>query len=319
MTAPARTLDRRALLRDLSACTGVALAFPYANIVRAASVPLEVARLGGGLVALLGAESNAVAADAGDGLLLVDGADANSADALLQTVQREFAGKPIAALLNTHWHHEHTGANATVGARGGEIAAHENTAAWLGTEVWVRWSDRHYPALPKTGQPTRTFYDSGPQRFGQREVDCVYLPKSHTDGDVAVLFREENVLVTGGTISNDGWPVLDWWTGGWTGGLLDALDSLVKVANERTRIVPGNGPLMSYADLLAQREMFGVVIDRIHKGLRSAWSTEELLASRPTAEYDARWGDPTQFVTLAFHGTWRHLRDAHDTRMNNIA
>lgn len=319
MTAPARTRDRRAFLRDLSACTGAALAFPYANSVRAASAPPEAVRLGSGLVALLGTESNALAADAGDGVLLVDGGDASSADALLQAVERELGGKPVAALLNTHWHPEHTGANVAVGTHGAEIVAHENTAGWLGTEVWVRWSDRRYPALPKAGQPTRTFYDSGAQRFGAREVDCVYLPKSHTDGDVAVFFREENVLATGGTISNDGWPVLDWWTGGWTGGLLDALDSLVKVANERTRIVPGNGPLMSYADLLAQREMFGVVIDRIHKGLRSAWSTEELLASKPTAEYDARWGDSTQFVTLAFHGTWRHLRDAHDTRMNNIA
>ena len=65
--------------------------------------------------------------------------------------------------------------------------------------------------------------------------------------------------------------------------------------------------------------MFGVVIDRIHKGLRAAMSTEELLASKPTAEYDARWGDPTLFVTLAFQGTWRHLRDAYDTRLPNIA
>jgi cyclase len=319
MTAVARARDRRRFLRDLSAFTCAAIAFPYGRLVRAAPPALKTVRLGRGLVAVLGPDSNAVAADAGDGMLLVDGGDAAWSADLLQTVEREFAAKPIVALLDTHWHPEHTGSNAAVGAKGGEIIAHENTAGWLGTEVWVRWSDKRYPALPKVAQPTRTFYDSGVQRVGNREIDCVYLPKSHTDGDVAVFFREENVLVTGGTISNDGWPTLDWWTGGWTGGLLDALDTLVKVANKDTTIVPGNGPVMSFADLEAQREMFGVVIDRIHKGLRGALSTEELLATKPTAEYDAQMGDSTQFVTLAFHSTWRHLRDSYDTRLGNIA
>ena len=181
--------------------TCAAIALPSTRSVRAASPALKTVRLGRGLVAVLGPDSNAVAADAGDGVLLVDGGDAAWSADLLQTVGREFTAKPIAALLDTHWHPEHTGSNAAVGAKGGEIIAHENTAGWLGTEVWVRWSDKRYPALPKVAQPTRTFYDSGVQRVGNREIDCVYLPKSHTDGDVAVLFREENVLVTGGTVS----------------------------------------------------------------------------------------------------------------------
>jgi glyoxylase-like metal-dependent hydrolase (beta-lactamase superfamily II) len=318
MIVPTRTRGRRRFLRDLAALTGAACTFPYAAARGASSAPQPV-RLAAGVVAFLGPGWNAVAADGGEGVLLVDGGDASGSPALLEAVERELAGKPVAALLNTHWHPEHTGSNAALGAKGVEIVAHENTAGWLGTEVWVRWSGKRYPALPKSAQPTKTLYESCTQRVGTRAFECVYLPKSHTDGDVAVFLPQENVLVTGGTISNDGWPTLDWWTGGWTGGLLEALDSLAAVANEDTKIVPGVGPIMSYADLEEQRAMFGVVIDRIHKGLRRALSTEELLASKPTAEYDAKMGDPRQFVTLAFESTWRHLRDAYDTRMGNIA
>ena len=60
----------------------------------------------------------------------------------------------MSALFNTHWHEEQTGANRALGERGVEIVAHENTKLWLGTEVWVRWSDKKYPPLPKAAQPT---------------------------------------------------------------------------------------------------------------------------------------------------------------------
>jgi glyoxylase-like metal-dependent hydrolase (beta-lactamase superfamily II) len=312
--------SRREFLATLSAlAAGVAVSVPFARSARAQAQPLTTVKLADRLIAVIGPDSNVLAADAGDGVVLIDGGHASWSDALLRTVGGQFTGKPVSALLNTHWHPEHTGSNAAVGARGAQIVAHENTAGWLGTEVWVRWSDQKYPPLPKAAQPNKTVYDSGVLRVGNRDLQYGYLPKAHTDGDLCVFFPEENVLATGGMISNDGWPVLDWWTGGWTGGMLDGLDSLMKIANKDTRIVPGNGPLMSFADLQAQREMYLVVIDRIHNGLRKALSTEEVLATKPTAEYDARWGDPTQFVTLAFHSTWRHLRDAYDTRLSNIA
>jgi hypothetical protein len=76
---------------------------------------------------------------------------------------------------------------------------------------------------------------------------------------------------------------------------------------------------MTYAELKAQQEMYLTVFERIHEMLIKAYSTEEVLAAKPTAEFDAKYGDPTQFVTLAFQSTWGHLRDAHDRRLRNIA
>ena len=183
----------------------------------------------------------------------------------------------------------------------------------------VRWSDTRYPALAQAGRPTTSFYDSGSRTFAERVVEFGYMLNAHTDGDIWTLLPDENVLFTGGLISNDGWPVIDWWTGGWIGGMLDGFDSLLAVAGNETILVPSNGPLMSLADLRSQHEMYLTIFDRIHEMLRSALSTEEVLAERPTAEFDEQWGDSTQFVTLAFQSMWGHLRDAYDTRMRNIA
>jgi glyoxylase-like metal-dependent hydrolase (beta-lactamase superfamily II) len=143
--------------------------------------------------------------------------------------------------------------------------------------------------------------------------------KAHTDGDIWVFFPEDNVLATGGVVSNDGWPIIDWWTGGWIVGMLDAFDTLLKIANDQTRIVPGNGPVMSLADLKSQQEMYLKIFERLETMHRNSLATDEALAAKPTAEYDAQWGDPELFVTLAFQSLWGHLRDAHDRRFRSGA
>ncbi|HWN40473.1 MAG TPA: MBL fold metallo-hydrolase, partial [Gammaproteobacteria bacterium] len=260
-----------------------------------------------------------LAADTNDGVVLIDGGHASWADALLSTIEDLYPGKPVRALFNTHWHEEQTGANRTLGERGVEIVAHENTTLWLGKEVWVRWSDKKYPPLPKAAQPTTSVYDPGRMTFGGRAVEYGWARDAHTDGDLFVFFPDENVLVAGGFVSNATWPIIDWWTGGWTVGMLNGFDRLLEVANERTRIVPAVGPVMSFAELKAQQAMYLTVFERIHGSLIKALGVEETVAAKPTAEFDARYGDPTQFVTLALQSTWNHLRDAHDTRLRNIA
>jgi glyoxylase-like metal-dependent hydrolase (beta-lactamase superfamily II) len=89
--------------------------------------------------AILGPDATVLAADSDDGVILVDGGSAAWAAELLDTVGELFPGRPIRALINTHWHEEQTGANRALGERGVEIVAHENTTLWLGSEVWVRW------------------------------------------------------------------------------------------------------------------------------------------------------------------------------------
>lgn len=279
---------------------------------------LETARLSEGMLAVIGPDANSLAASGDDAVILVDGGSSSWSEALLARVRDVFAPKPIGTLFNTHWHPEQTGSNVALGREGARIIAHENTKLWLANEVWVRWSDTKHPPLPAAGLPGTTFYESGTMQIAGRTVDCRYMLNSHTDGDVCVFFPEENVLVTGGAVSNDGWPVIDWWTGGWIGGMLDGFDVLLETADPDTRIVPSRGPVMSLQDLKDQHEMYLTIFDRLHSMLRQSYGTEEVLAARPTAEYDAQWGDPELFVTLAFQSLWGHLRDAYDSRMRNI-
>jgi cyclase len=309
-------VSRRAFL-ETCAAVGAAVALPRS--LRAQPADLRVERLSDAMQLMLGPNANVLCADGSEGVVLVDGGHASWADALLAAVERSFPGKPIRALINTHWHEEQTGANRVLGERGVEIVAHENTKLWLGSEVWVRWSDKKYPPLPKAAQPTTSVYDPGRLMFGSRACDYGWARDAHTDGDLFMHFPDENVLVAGGFVSNTTWPIIDWWTGGWTVGMLNGFDRLLEVANERTRIVPAVGPVMSLAELKLQHEMYWTVFERIHGMLIKALAVDEVLAAKPTAEFDARYGDPTRFVTLAFESTWGHLRDAHDTRLRNIA
>jgi len=302
---------RRDLLRQAAALAGAALVPARLVAQEALSVPLSPR-----MSAIFSSEATVLAADTDEGIILVDG---GSSEALLAVAESLYPGRPVRALFNTHWHEEQTGANRALGERGVEIIAHENTKLWLSKEVWVRWSDKRYPPLPKSALPTTTVYDPGRMTLGGRAVEYGWARDAHTDGDLFIFFPDENVLVTGGFVSNTTWPIIDWWTGGWTGGMLDGFDRLLEVANERTRIVPAVGPTMSFAQLKAQQAMYLKVFERIHGSLIKALGVEETLAAKPTAEFDARYGDPTQFVTLALQSTWGHLRDAHDTRLRNIA
>src|SRR5688572_33003413 len=147
---------------------------------------------------------------------------------------------------------------------------------------------------------------------GRRAIDQCWARGAQQDRQLLLFFSDENLLVAGGFVSNATWPIIDWWTGGWTVGMLNGFDRLLEVANERTRVVPAVGPVMSYAELKAQHTMYLTVFERIHGLLIKALGVDEVLAAKPTAEFDARYGDPTQFVTLALQSTWGHLRDAHD-------
>jgi cyclase len=315
-TRNTRYPTRRVLLRQAAALAG-AVFLPAPLVAQGGQ--LATVQLAPRMSAILGPDGTVLAVDSDDGVILADGGHVSWADALLETVERLYPGKPVRALFNTHWHEEQTGANQALGERGVEIVAHENTALWLASEVWVRWSGKTYAPLPKAAQPTTRVYDPGRMTFGGRAVEYGWARDAHTDGDLFLFFPDENVLVAGGFVSNTTWPVIDWWTGGWTVGMLNGFDRLLEIANERTRIVPAVGAVMSLAELKAQHAMYLTVFERIHGSLIKALGVDEVLAAKPTAEFDARYGDPTQFVTLALQSTWGHLRDAHDTRLRNIA
>jgi glyoxylase-like metal-dependent hydrolase (beta-lactamase superfamily II) len=261
-------------------------------------------------------EANVVAQTSASGVLLVDGGSAKASDALLNAVAALPGGGPVQTLFNTHWHPEQTGLNALVGKAGKTIVAHENTRLWLTTDVTWSWSGQRFKRLPKDAQPNKTFYttgklDSPKERREGVPVDSVtygYIPDcAHTDGDMYVYFPQQNVLAVGDVISNQGWPVVDWQTGGWIGGIAGALPRVQTLVNEQTRIVPGRGPVLGLAELKTQADMYGTIYTRLAALLNKGRGPTEAVEARPTKEFDDRMGNPDEFVRRAFESLWAYL------------
>ena len=193
-------------------------------------------------------------------------------EALMKAVSGLPGGGPVHTIFNTHWHPEQTGSNEQLGKAGRAIIAHENTRLWLTTDVTWPWDGRRFKRLPKIAQPNKTFYETGTLDSGVRYG---YIPDAaHTDGDLYVHFPEQNVLAVGDAVSGQGWPVVDWTTGGWIGGIVGGLQRLQTLANAETRIVPARGPVLGLSDLKAQ-----------YRDVR-----HDLRSADPTAEQRARAG-----------------------------
>jgi glyoxylase-like metal-dependent hydrolase (beta-lactamase superfamily II) len=303
--------DRRAIVRAVVGGVG-ALCLPRAALLSqpAASALLEITRLSDALFVVQGAGCNVVVAKGaggGDGATMFDGGLKERAGELLSLVRNELSVSRIDTLFNSCWHPERTGANETLGAAGARIMAHENTRLWLGRDVTRPWDSRTIERLPPEACPNASFYESGSLDVSGREVRYGYLLQAHTDGDIFVHFPAENVLATGAAISAGTWPLLDWWTGGWIGGLVDAFDALLEVADEGTRVVPGNGGLLTRADLVEQRQIYVTVFDRLAKLFFAGLEPEDMLAAEPTREFDDRFGDSELFLRLAFRGFGLHF------------
>jgi len=250
-------------------------------------------------------QETVVAQTTREGVVLVDGGSASAADAMLKAVAALPGAGPVITLFNTHWHPEQTGLNEQVGKAGRSIIAHENTRLWLTTDVTWPWNGQTFKRLPKVAQPNKTFYTTGKLDSG---VQYGYVSDAaHTDGDLYVHFPQQNVLVVGGVVSGQGWPVVDYITGGWIGGLVGGLQRLQPLANEQTRIVPSRGPVLSLADLKTQTEMYGALYERLTQMLNKGRSPNEAVEAKPAKEFEARMGNSDEFVRRSFESLWAYL------------
>ncbi len=257
-----------------------------------------------------GAGGNVVACADADAVLLVDGGLAEDSPALLAQVGALTGGRKIDLLLNTHWHWDHTGSNAALGKAGAKIIAHENTRLWLGTHVDSKWEHRIYPPAPARALPTQTFfYGSQKQSFGGQDVEYTIMPQAHTDGDIYVFFPRENVLVAGGVVTGGSYPLPDYCTGGWLGGMIEGLKMILAKADAQTRIVSGLGASRTRADVQAQLDMCTAVLSKMGTHYFKGGTWQQFQDSKPTAEFDATWGNPEPFLQMAYEGAWYHVNE----------
>jgi len=271
--------------------------------------PITSTKISDNFSLISGAGSNVVVLSSAEGLLMVNGGLPQFSSDLLKVVSAQGEAKRIQALINTDWHLENTGSNDALGKTGTKIISHENTKLWMKTEIVVQWQRKTYAPRAKEALPTQTFYTTAKMLFGNEEVQYGYLGQAHTDGDMYVFFPGPNILVTGDTFTVGSYPVLDWSTGGWIGGLSEASRTLVGLANAQTRIIPGKGPVQTLADLKAQADMCAEMRTRFIAMMKKGMSAGAMAASAPTKDFDAKWGDPELFIANAYPGLWNHVRE----------
>jgi glyoxylase-like metal-dependent hydrolase (beta-lactamase superfamily II) len=303
--------NRRLFLRSALGATAALASTRWLSPLAAqtAAPALRELPLREGLSVIAGAGSNVVMLRGGAGAALVDSGPTERAADVAQAVRASLGALPVELLFNTHWHPAHTGGNEAVRGAGTTIVAHELTRLWMSTEYYVDWEDKTYTPRAAAALPTRTFYATDPQpltaTLGDEEIAYGHLPEAHTDGDIYVLFKNRNVLVTGGAVTFGEYPVLDYSTGGWIGGLVNATKKLLDVTNAATLVVPANGPAQPRAHLERQLAMLTTVRERIENLMRKGRSIAEMLEAGVTNDFDAAWGaNRERFVANAYNGLW---------------
>ena len=256
-----------------------------------------------------GAGGNVVLVTGDDSAAMVNGGLREHSAELSQTISGLAAGKPVRYLFNTDWHPEHTGSNETLGRAGAQIIAHENTKQYLGADIFVDWQQRTYKALPKPALPTRTSYAADRMVLGRQRIEFGPLGPAHTDGDIYVFFPDANVLVTGDVLAVGTYPIADYISGGWLGGLMTATKTLLDLTNDQTRVIAGVGPVQTRADLKMQHDMLVTLRERLHQMMRKGMGAEDMLVAGATKEFDQRCGDPTLFLSVTYRGMWLHVRE----------
>jgi cyclase len=300
-------MERRQLLKAaLGGAAGLVIGAPFLR----AQGTAETVKLADDLfIVKIPGEANVVARTGADGVILVDGGSAAGSDALLKAVAALPNGSSrIHTLFNTHWHPEQTGSNEKLGTAGTTIIAHENTRLWLQQNITWPWNGQKFKKLPKIAQPNKTTYDkgildnvSGGIRYGW------IADAAHTDGDLYVYFPQQNVLAVGDAAYGQGWPVVDWWSGGWIGGIVGGLQRILTVANRDTKIVPARGPVLSAAEITTQIEMYGTIYDRLNQLMNNGRGPSEGVEAKPAKEFEARMGNSDEFIRRSFESLWAYL------------
>lgn len=293
------TIDRRTVLK--ASVGGLAGLVSLPLLATESSRPVSQV-LAGKVSLITGSPGNVVALATDEGVVLVDSGAADRA----RGVKASLGGARVKALFNTHYHADQTGGNELFGAAGAAIHAHVITRQWLATDYYVPADDRWVKALPAKALPTVTFRQKGEMKAGTERIEFGYLLEAHTRGDIYVFLRDANVLAVGDVASPLRDPSLDWYSGGWLGGRVDAMDDLLALANDDTRIVPAYGPVMTRAELQAERDMMLHLYDRTTLLTTQGRSARDMLDAGVMKEVSRTFQDPYRFLYDVAKGHWAH-------------
>jgi cyclase len=264
---------------------GSSLAFAASARAQRSAEPLTYEHAAGNVYVLSGGGGANISMSAGpDGVLLVDSKGPGVTRKIIE-IAESLSDEPIKFLINSHEHPDHTGGNANFGKRGVTIIASEPVRDVLAA------GQRGGPPAPAAALPALTFPAGGGLsiEFNGEQIDVFHVAPAHAPGNSIIHFKGSNVLHVGDLFGPRRYPII---AGGTYAAFIEDLNTAVKLCNVDTVVVPGVGPLSDREGLIAYREMLIVVRDRVIDALDAGNSLEEFIASHPTREFDATYGDP---------------------------
>jgi glyoxylase-like metal-dependent hydrolase (beta-lactamase superfamily II) len=261
-------------------------------------VEIKTTDLGSNCYMLEGEGGNITVAVANDGIIMVDGQYAPLHDKIKAAIAA-ISKQPIKYLINTDFHGDHTGGNELFAKDGVIVVSQINVRNRLAAGTTNGLTRAKTPPAPQAALPSDTYTNFFKIRLKGRIADLKHIANAHTDGDTYVWFKTANVLSTGDTFTNGRYPDIDYANGGNIKGMIAATDAYLKLANARTKIVPGHGPLADRAALTEYRTMLVSARDRMAKLVKDGKSEDDVVALRPFADLDAKWA-PTELASKNF-------------------
>jgi cyclase len=266
-------------------------------------VEVKAEKLAEGVYMLTGSGGNLGLSIGKSGALVIDDQYAPLSEKILAAI-KTLTPDPVRFVVNTHWHGDHTGGNENMAKAGAFLVAHENVRKRMGSEQFIAMFDRKVPASPEAALPVVTFAEAVTFHWNGDEVRAFHVAPAHTDGDTIVQFVKADVVHMGDCFFNGNFPFIDTSSGGKVDGIVAAADRVLGAISDKTRVIPGHGPVATKADLQAYRDTVKSVRDRVAKLKAEGKAKDAVVAAKPTAEFDAKWGQgfikPDVFVGLVY-------------------
>ncbi|MCY4343176.1 MAG: MBL fold metallo-hydrolase [Gammaproteobacteria bacterium] len=258
---------------------------------------------GDGLHVLFGLGGNIAVSIGDDGVLIVD----DQFPQLIPKIQAriaELGGGAVDFAINTHWHFDHADGNLALGPQGTWLVAQTNSRRMMADARIINLVAMQYEqqAYPEDARPTITFDETMQFHFNGEQIDLVHFGPAHTTGDAAVIFRGRNAVHLGDVFNNSGYPFIDADNGGELDGMIHFCASVLAEIDEDTTVVPGHGPVTDSQALAEYIHMLESVRAAIVDLMAEGADLEAVLQAKPTAPFDAAFGDPSGFVNRAYAG-----------------
>jgi glyoxylase-like metal-dependent hydrolase (beta-lactamase superfamily II) len=260
------------------------------------------------------ADANVTAIGSERGLVVVDTHGSTAAGRLVLDDLRRLGAGEVHAVVNTHWHWDHSFGNAAFREHDPDVPihGHEQAAAWLaerGEETKARWLE--YPEDPHAAEvadteivlPDRVFSMAHALDLGDRAVELLHLGRGHTDGDLVVRIPDADVVLGGDLVEESAhpWIGMDSWPLEWP----STLEAVLGQLGLETLVVPGHGVVVDRAFVENQRRELGLIAESVQRLVVAGVPIEEA-----AAQGDWPWEADDPRIANAVTRGYEHLGGA---------